>query len=482
SISGRGGKGTNENLEFQDNYDSSGNQAPVAVVLFHDDYSSPTGVYYFRQGAFSQYNGRRLVQSTLPSADRDIALRFPTVRAVDPSDAPDEDAARQPVETTVALLSDHIRPFGLEAPVSFGPASNPDPARFKRTYTVSSLSMSRGYFDLLFSPLGNPEWSDAERAHYLDAPEDRRYRELAESIIEEALPAHLRALPLARAFAVAKWLGEKGVYSLRSDHAQAADPTAHFLFGDLKGYCVHFAHAGTYLLRTLGIAARVATGYAVSESARHGGSALLLSGANSHAWPEVYVDGFGWLVLDIQPQSTLDPPPSAPDPELQRLLGELARGLHPLPVEGMRSFSELKDSAAGFAKTAAMLLGISLGIAALIMVFIKSYRRLIPGIAKDRDQPRLAYRRELDRLSEHGLSRLRGETREGFALRVAAIAPSFRNLTRVHLEATFGRAGDHLGNGARQSADAVRAEIRAAFPRFRRWFGLIRFWSFLRSR
>ena len=48
-------------------------------------------------------------------------------------------------------------------------------------------------------------------------------------------------------------------------------------------------------MRALGIPARVGSGYAVDESARQGGSAILLSGANSHAWPEIYVDGVGWV-------------------------------------------------------------------------------------------------------------------------------------------------------------------------------------------
>ena len=51
----------NEQLEFRDNYDSEGRQVPLAVVLLHDDYSPPSGIYYFRQAAFSQYNGQRLV-------------------------------------------------------------------------------------------------------------------------------------------------------------------------------------------------------------------------------------------------------------------------------------------------------------------------------------------------------------------------------------------------------------------------------------
>ena len=74
---GQGGKPkSSEELDFRDNYDSEGRQVPLAVVLLHDDYSPPHGLYYFRQGAFSQYNGKRLVQATRSDVDRDIAPGF----------------------------------------------------------------------------------------------------------------------------------------------------------------------------------------------------------------------------------------------------------------------------------------------------------------------------------------------------------------------------------------------------------------------
>src|SRR5690606_26724776 len=63
----------------------------------------------------------------------------------------------------------------------------------------------------------------------------------------------------------------------------------HFLFGDLTGYCVHFAHAAVFLMRAVGVPARVGTGYALPEANRQGGSALLLRNSDQHAWPEVYL-------------------------------------------------------------------------------------------------------------------------------------------------------------------------------------------------
>ncbi|MEM9865183.1 MAG: transglutaminase-like domain-containing protein, partial [Myxococcota bacterium] len=329
-----GGSGENHDsdLEFRDNIESENDQVPVAVVLFHDDYSAPTGTYYFRQGAFSQFNGDRLVAAAEAGYDLDIARDFP-LRSYDLAGAPPVNQNRITVQSTVALLAEHTRPFGLEAPITLQPATNPDPSRFRRTYSVTSAVMVADFVSMVGSGSFDPRWTEAQRAHYLEAPDDARYVELVQRILRESLPEHLMNDPVAKVAAITSWLGREGTYSLRSNHSGADDPTAHFLFGDLTGYCVHFAHAGAYLLRTAGVPARVATGYAVSEATRRGGSALLISGDTSHAWPEVYLEGFGWVVADISPQTVISPPPPPADADLQRLLGELARGLRPIPPE-----------------------------------------------------------------------------------------------------------------------------------------------------
>ena len=89
-------------------------------------------------------------------------------------------------------------------------------------------------------------------------------------------------------------------------------------------------------MRALGMPARVGAGYVVEEAARQGGSAILLSGANSHAWPEMYVTGVGWVIVDVSPERSLDPPVQPPDADLQQLLGEMARGQKPMPQSEWR--------------------------------------------------------------------------------------------------------------------------------------------------
>jgi transglutaminase-like putative cysteine protease len=480
----RGGQNRPDNdaLEFRDQDRSRDQQTPVAVVLLHDDYSPPTGVYYFRQGAFSQFNGRRLIGTTRDGMDRDVIEGF-AVSEVEVPDAPEAGYDRAHIETTVALLADHTRPFALESPVSFEPAQNPNPDRFKRVYTAVSASLTADYTALLGRLAGDPRWSDGDRQQYLALPDDPRYKELAEQIIGQ-IPEAMRDDPMLKAWTIREWLGKEGVYSLRSQHASAKDPTAHFLFGDKTGYCVHFAHAATYLLRSVGVFARVATGYAVEEAARQGGSALLISSGASHAWPEIYLHEVGWVVVDVQPERTLDPPPEIADADLQRLLGELARGIKPLPPDG----SAPRLAIVAWLKEVARVLGAGLGVAALgavlLMYLLKLWRRISPRFASGTRLLRVAYRAELDRLAEVGVTRRSGESREAFAQRVREAFPSWPVLTRAHVGAHFGSASA-LGlqrEEVAQLSRSVRAERARAFSWWRRALGVLVPWSFLRAR
>ena len=484
---GQGGKGAgqpkqadNEQLEFKDNYDSAGRQIPLAVVLLHDDYSPPSGVYYFRQGAFSQYNGRRLVTATRSDVDRDLAPGFVFAPTHLP-DVPNADGERTKLETTVAMLADHNRPFALESPVLLAPESNPDPGRFRRAYRVVSEALDTDYESLLGRGVGDPSWTPEQLAHYTQAPDDPRYAELAHKIIA-GIPEALRDDPVARAFMVTLWLGHNGIYSLRSGHASAADPTADFLFGNLTGYCVHFAHAAVYLMRTLGIPSRVGSGYAVEESARQGGSAILLSGANSHAWPEIYVTGVGWVVADVSPERSADPPVNPPDPDLQRLLGEMARGHKPLPQGEEKVFepfvAAMHTLRLALTRTLLVLLPALLALGYLV----KLWRRLSPLWAGAASAPRVSYRAELDRLSEARISRHFGESREAFAARLAARLPSFRSLTGAHVGARFGAQARLDQSGVRALSLAVRRELARAVPLRRRLLGALHPFSWLASR
>jgi transglutaminase-like putative cysteine protease len=475
---GEGGQGRADELSdlpFRDEYPREGGEAPVAVVVLHDDYEPPSGVYYFRQTAFSQYNGRRLVQSLRADADPDVLKHFPGARLEVPG-APPVSAQRKALPSSVGLLVDHVRPFALDSPVAFEPATSRDALRFQRAYQVLSHVQTLPYESLLGRRAGDPGWSREQWSHYTEAPADPRYAALAEELLGWLLARH-RDDPLARALAVKAFLDERGVYSRKSRHAGDEDPTASFLFGDLTGYCVHFAHAATYLLRSLGLPARVAAGYAVPADDRAGGSALMIRGVNAHAWPELYLEGVGWVVVDPAPRQSLEETAPNPDLALQRMLGEMLR-------DQLGQGGPAEDApgpSLAFADVARAA-GLALLAAAALAFAVKLYRRWLPRVARTGELPRVGYRAALDRLSDVGLRRRFGESRERFAARVGATAPAFAELTALHLRAALGPPDAPDAAALRRLEARVRGELRRGVPLLRRALGAANPVSWLAAR
>ncbi|MBM4359014.1 MAG: hypothetical protein FJ096_12995 [Deltaproteobacteria bacterium] len=420
-----------EDIEQPPPPDSPANQEPMAIVLLGDDYEPPAELFYLRQETWSQYAEKRLVATTRPDADRDVPSEFPT-RRVEVPDAPPE-AHRKRIRATVAVVVKHRKPFALETPVLFDTATNPDPRRFSRAFRFEALAQSTPHAGLVASAAGNPAWSEELREYYLRPPLDPRYADFAKELTSK-LDARRRDAPFMKALAIKLWMDEHLTYSTRHRHAGVPDPTADFLFGDRTGYCVHFAHAAVYLWRTLGIPARVGVGYAVNAESREG-SALMVKSGDAHAWPELYLEGAGWVVLDIAPKKNIDPPPRPVDKELQRKLAELARkpdesrpkGAEPRPLEVT---SKLKIP---WRRVLLALL-----VSALVVLYgLKLWRLVVPRFARPAALPRVGYRAALDRLAEVGVVRADGETREAFSRRIACEFPSFETLTSLHIADQF---------------------------------------------
>lgn len=461
-----------DDLDFRDNYNSSGEQAPVAVVLLHDEYSPPPGVYYFRQTAFSQYNGRRLVQATRDGVDTDIMSRFPS-KPEKLAAAPVLSDKREALRTTMGLMIDHVRPFALDSPAAVRPARNPNPVRFRRVFDVLSHVQTLPYDEMIGLRPGDPDWTREEWAFYTDAPSDPRYKALAERLMQMLREDYKRD-PLAQALAIKAYLDQEGIYSRRSKHAGAEDPAGSFLFGNLTGYCVHFAHAATYLMRAQGLPARVAAGYAIEESARGGGSTLMVRGGDAHAWPELYLEGVGWVVVDLAPEQTLDEPAGPPDQTLQRMLGEMMR----------EDFQEMDMSdEAAFSWSFLKLIGLILLFGALAVGYgVKFYRALAPFFGGPKQLYRSAYRASLDRLAEVGVRRRFGESRESFSQRATQMAPSFSQLTEHHLQQALGSQEKSPPRSLQELMIRVQDEIGGRVPLWRRLAGFLNPYSWLMAR
>ncbi len=73
----------------------------------------------------------------------------------------------------------------------------------------------------------------------------------------------------------------------------------YFMYESKDGYCVYFASAAVMIFRSLGIPARFVEGYLIPPVTAN--EEVSIEDSNAHAWVEVYVDGFGWLPVEVTP-------------------------------------------------------------------------------------------------------------------------------------------------------------------------------------
>ena len=81
-----------------------------------------------------------------------------------------------------------------------------------------------------------------------------------------------------------------------AEYPASADVALYFLTDAKEGVDAHFATSAVVMLRALGIPARYTMGYVASgiANASTGVNAMM-----SGSWAEIYVDGFGWVTLDL---------------------------------------------------------------------------------------------------------------------------------------------------------------------------------------
>jgi protein-glutamine gamma-glutamyltransferase len=443
------------------NSSSSRKPDPVAIALLHDDLEIELDIMYFRQTVRSRLAGERLVEDNTGKFDQDVLTKYPAGAPVTVAKQTQSMAFHAKVPMSMFLMVSHPQPIGLGHPAKYTPLDNPDPRRFVAAYGVESLvaiAEPGRLLGRLAVPVG---WTDEERKHYLEIPDDPRYAALAQQITRELDPRYVND-PVMTAYAIRRYLETEGFYSLQQKELVGTDPVGKFLFGDMKGYCVHFAHAAAYLFRSQGIPARVALGYAVQTRTRGSGSAILIAGNMAHAWPEIYIDGVGWMTFDVYPERSDEPRPPPVDAELEQLLGELARK----DKTGGRS----ANPDAGWYIPWEIIGGSLLAALGAMLVFaygMKGARRVRGATSM------LVYRGFLDRLSDLGLGRQIGESRERHAARVAKVAPSFVALTNAHLKSALGRPpGGDRDEHARLAA-AAHAELAQHVTLRKRILGLL---------
>lgn len=135
-----------------------------------------------------------------------------------------------------------------------------------------------------------PDWI---RNRYLQVPQEiaESYRQLANQITS------LAPTNFDKAEAVTSYLRNTIQYSETIPAPPLdVDPMEWFLFEHKAGFCNYFASADVLLLRSVGIPARLAVGFAEGDPRPN--NMFLVRGQDIHAWPEVYFPNSGWVQFE----------------------------------------------------------------------------------------------------------------------------------------------------------------------------------------
>jgi len=181
--------------------------------------------------------------------------------------------------------------------------------------TASSYSFSYLQLNPTAESLDQPARQDTAGALAPDLRLDPSSAQLVQQRTAEVVPDGANRIEAARA--IQKYLRTDGGFSyslqvpdtVRNDFGQLERPDAISLFLRAKvGYCVQFASAMVMMSRAAGIPARMAIGFLPGTASR---GTYTVTGAEAHAWPELFFEGIGWLRFEPTPsgtQSTVAPP------------------------------------------------------------------------------------------------------------------------------------------------------------------------------
>lgn len=162
------------------------------------------------------------------------------------------------------------------------------------------------------------EYPDLISDVYLQLPPDfsEKIRDLSLEITK------IYANPYDKTQAITNYLRKNIKYSEQIEKPPIdADPIEWFLFEYQEGFCNYYATAEVLMLRSIGIPARIVFGYAQGEAQNPAETEFTVRRKQSHAWPEVFFAGVGWVEFE----------PTTIQPTLNRLPGETVPAISDIP-------------------------------------------------------------------------------------------------------------------------------------------------------
>jgi transglutaminase-like putative cysteine protease len=219
--------------------------------------------------------------------------------------------------TSFSLLYSPAQPVWISRPgVTFAVPAEPGKdivawhaypsLRGGETYQVDAALINPNRQQLQEAGTAYPEWVANK---YLQLPKNfsPRIQELAQELTKDV------ETPYEKAFVITSYLRENLKYSKTiSEPPRNRDRLEWILFEYKQAYCVYYASAEILMLRSVGVPARMAVGFAQGEG---DGFTYTVRRFHAHAWPEVYFPGIGWVEFEpTASQSPLDRPLPPLDP------------------------------------------------------------------------------------------------------------------------------------------------------------------------
>jgi hypothetical protein len=186
-------------------------------------------------------------------------------------------------------------------------------------YEVRSEIANPDVRQLRAAPAFYPQWI---QDRYLEIPAGLRpkFQALAEKVTAG------QKSPYDKAAAITSYLRFNLRYSLNIPSApEGRDPVEWVLFSYKQGFCNYYASAEVLMLRSIGIPARLAVGFAQGE---YRSGTYIVRRRDAHAWPEVFFPDIGWVEFEptVSQQPLIRNDPSI-QPSVGPLNGPLARPL-----------------------------------------------------------------------------------------------------------------------------------------------------------
>lgn len=158
-------------------------------------------------------------------------------------------------------------------------------------YDVKSRFSIADAQSLREAPTEYPDWI---HEYYLDVPDTVTPETIA---LAEEITADL-ATPFDKALVIRDYLRANIEYNDQIPAPpEGVDPIHYTLFETRQAYCNYYASSMAMMLRSQGIPARIASGYAQGEFDDESKS-YRIRASDAHTWVEVYFPRFGWIQFE----------------------------------------------------------------------------------------------------------------------------------------------------------------------------------------